>query len=65
MKKLRPIIELTHNGDPYGRGFTASESTDGGKSWFYRGDIGAAPRHWWRWYCRRTYSVLREVRNRR
>jgi hypothetical protein len=60
---MKAIIELQHNGDPYGSGFTGSESTDGGESWFYRGDVGAMPRWWWRNYCRRTNKILREVRN--
>jgi hypothetical protein len=58
----RPILWLDHNGDPYGTGFTASESTDGGKSWFYRGDIGAQSRAWWRHYARRNGYTLREAR---
>jgi hypothetical protein len=59
---MRAILELTENGDPYGRGFTASESTDGGVTWFYRGDIGAMPRRYWRSYARKNNKVLREVR---
>ena len=57
----RPILELQHNGDPYGTGFTATESTDGGHSWFYRGDVGAMPRAWWRTYARRNGYTLREA----
>lgn len=57
----RPILWLEHNGDPYGSGFTASESTDGGESWFYRGDVGAMPRAWWRNYARRNGHTLREA----
>lgn len=59
---LRPIVELSHNGDHYGRGFVGSMSYDGGESWIYRGDIGAAPRWWWRMWCRRHGVTLREVR---
>lgn len=57
----RPILALAHNGDPYGSGFTASESTDGGRSWVYRGDIGARPRSFWRRYARKGRYILREV----
>lgn len=56
-------LQLTHNGDPFGSGFTATElesrdSTIG----IYRGDIGAMPRSWWRAYARRHGYVLMEVR---
>jgi len=57
----KPILELSHNGDPYGTGFVASESTDGGETWFYRGDIGAMPRSKWRHYARQHRYILREV----
>jgi hypothetical protein len=59
------IIELQHNGDPYGRGFTASESHDGGASWFFRGDAGARTRAWWRHEARQIGAVLREVGGRK
>lgn len=59
---VRPILELSHNGDPYGSGFSASESNDGGHSWFYRGDIGARPRAWWRDYALCNDYILREAR---
>ena len=55
------IIELTHNGDPYGRGFVGALTVDGGESWIYCGDIGARSRWWWRCYCRRHGYILREV----
>jgi hypothetical protein len=61
-KEGRTIIELSVNGDPYGSGFTGSQSEDGGKSWFYRGDVNQMPRWWWRNYCRRNNIILREVR---
>lgn len=61
MKKEKEIIWLSHNGDPYGRGFVASQSRDGGESWFYRGDIGAMPRRYWREYCRKNDFILREL----
>jgi hypothetical protein len=60
---MKKIIELSYNGDPYGRGFTASESSDGGLTWFYRGDIGSAPRSYWRNHCRKFKIILREQRN--
>jgi len=53
------IIEIHKNGDPYGKGYTGIESTDGGTSWFFRGDIGAMPRLWWRNYCMRQHIILR------
>lgn len=57
-----PIIEIQINGDPYGRGFVGSESKDGGRSWFYRGDVGAQSLAWWRAYARRYGAILREAR---
>jgi len=57
---LKPLIELDYNGDPYGSGFTGSELTQHG--WVYRGDIGAKPRSWWRWFCRKNGYRLRECR---
>lgn len=62
IKKRKPILELQPNGDPYGKGYTASESTDGGLSWFYRGDIGARSRNWWRRYAYSYGATLREYR---
>ena len=56
----RPIIQLTWNGDPYGSGFTGSQ--DDGDGFYYRGDIGAMSRSWWRWYARRNGFILREAR---
>jgi hypothetical protein len=57
---MRTIIQLAHNGDPYGRGFVASQSTDNGRTWFYRGDIGAMSKRYWRRYCQVNGYVLRE-----
>ena len=57
---MKPTIQLTHNGDPYGSGFVGSQSTDDGISWFYRGDIGARSRNFWRRYCQRLHITLRE-----
>lgn len=59
---MKKILELEHNGDPYGSGFVANESTNEGKDWFYRGDIGAQTRTWWRRYARKNGYVLREYR---
>jgi len=56
------ILELSHNGDPYGSGFVANQSNDGGHSWFYRGDVGAQTRAWWRSYARKCGYILREYR---
>ena len=58
---MKPILELSHNGDPYGRGFVASETRDG-TSWFYRGDLGSQSRRWWRAFARRHGYTLREAR---
>jgi hypothetical protein len=57
--KPKPILLLSVNGDPHGRGYVASESTDGGDSWFYRGDLGARSRAWWRAYARANDYTLR------
>jgi hypothetical protein len=59
---MKRILELEHNGDPYGSGFVASESVDNGHSWFYRGDIGPMPRSFWRAYAKRNGYTLREYR---
>ena len=55
----KQIIEIRPNGDPYGKGFTALQSDNGGDSWYFRGDIGAKPRQWWRDYARRIGAVRR------
>lgn len=55
----RPIIEIYINGDPFGRGFEGSQSDDGGKSWYYRGDVGAQTREYWRQLARVIGAVLR------
>lgn len=60
---MKDILELTPNGDPYGSGYTASHSSDGGESWFYRGDIGAKPRWWWRRFAFQNGYTLREPRS--
>jgi hypothetical protein len=56
-------IILSHNGDPYGRGFVGmladSATADCG---VYMGDIGARPRAWWRHYARRNGYKLVEHR---
>ena len=53
------IIAIKPTGDPYGRGWEGSQSTDGGQTWFYRGDIGRQSRQWWRAYARREGASLR------
>jgi hypothetical protein len=58
----KSILQLAHNGDPYGGGFTATQSDTDGVSWFYRGDIGPMPRSFWRRYARLHGYTLREVR---
>ena len=60
MKDKDHIIEIQINGDPYGSGFVGSESVDGGKSWIYRGDIGARPRWYWRNLVRKAGAILRQ-----
>jgi len=57
--KMKTIIEIRPNGDPFGSGYEGSQSDDGGKSWFYRGDIGAQPRKYWESYCRNKGYTLR------
>lgn len=59
MKAQRTIIAIRPNGDPFGNGYEGIQSEDGGDSWFYRGDIGARPRAWWRAYARRENAILR------
>jgi hypothetical protein len=56
---MKSIIEIQVNGDPFGSGFVGSQSEDNGHSWFYRGDIGARSRDFWRSYCRRNNITLR------
>lgn len=65
MKKNQRIIRLQENGDPYGRGYTASESWDGGRTWFYSGGFGPMSRAWWRRIARTEGAVLQEVRYRK
>lgn len=64
-RPLKVVLELRSNGDPYGRGYVASESRDGGVTWVYRGDVGAASREWWRREAKRIGAQLREVRGAR
>ena len=59
----RPIagfIELSPNGDPYGRGFTGTETVNRDDRYgVYRGDIGAQTRAWWRaWAARNDYVLI-------
>lgn len=61
VKKPVSIILLQTNGDPYGSGFVGSQSDDGGHSWYYRGDLGARARWWWRKYCQDFgYAMMEE-----
>lgn len=55
----KPIVEIYPTGDPFGRGFEASQSVDGGKSWVYRGDLGRQSREFWRTYCQTKGYTLR------
>lgn len=56
-------IILSHNGDPYGRGFVGmlADSRDASCG-VYMGDCGARSRAWWRAYARRNGYVLVEAR---
>ena len=62
---MNKILELSHNGDPYGRGFTATEYKDkveyDSGIGIYRGDIGAMPRAYWRNYAKRNGYTLKEA----
>lgn len=62
MTKGKDILHIKHNGDPYGSGFDARESNDGGLTWYYRGDSGAHPRWFWRFLARKFGYTLREER---
>ncbi len=53
------ILLIKPTGDPYGRGWEGIQSTDGGQTWFYRGDLGRRSRAWWRAYARRMGYTLR------
>jgi hypothetical protein len=55
------VIAICRNGDPFGSGFEGRETTDGGKTWFYRGDVSPMPRRWWRDHAYRVGAVLRYV----
>jgi hypothetical protein len=62
-RSMVKYLELAHNGDPYGSGFTATGLENRGDTiGVYFGDIGAKPRAWWRAYARRNGYVLIEVR---
>ena len=59
----RPWLTLSHNGDPYGGGFVATESENRNDRYgVYRGDLGARPRSFWRAYARRNGYRLAEAR---
>ena len=56
-------IVLSHNGDPYGGGFTGTEMVNRDDDiGIYRGDVGAMSRQWWRNYARRNGYKLIECR---
>ena len=57
--RLRSIIEIYPNGDPYGRGFEGRQSDDGGKSWYHIGGKGPTSRDTWRQYAKRINAILR------
>ncbi len=62
--KRNGYLHLFPNGDPFGSGFTATETEyrhdDIG---IYRGDIGPQTRAWWRVYASRHGYVLVEWRD--
>ena len=53
------IIEIRHNGDPYGNGFVGSQSETNGRDWYYLGNYGAQSRAWWRMHAQRLGAILR------
>ena len=57
-------IVLSHNGDPFGRGFTGTlmHKLDD-DSGIYCGNIGAQSRAWWRSYARSKGYKLVECRS--
>ena len=58
MKRIN-IIEIQENGDPFGIGFVGTQTDNGGQTWWYRGDIGAKSRRWWREYTKKNDIILR------
>ncbi len=58
------LLVLEPNGDPYGKGFVAHEYP----SWpnrelsYYRGDLGAQSREWFRRYAKKNNFRLSEYR---
>ena len=62
-QKRNGYLHLSPNGDPYGSGFTATETEYRDDNiGVYRGDIGAQTRQWWRDYANRYGYVLIESR---
>lgn len=60
---MSKYLVLEHSGDPYGRGFVATEMKNTTDQYgIYRGDIGAQSRQWWRNYARRNGYQLVEVK---
>lgn len=63
METKTKYLVLSPNGDPYGRGFTATEMDNpSDNTGIYCGDIGAMSRSWWRNYARRNGYKLVEWR---
>ena len=58
MKRIN-IIEIQENGDLFGKGYTGTQTDNRGGIWWYRGDIGAKSRRWWREYAKKNDIVLR------
>ncbi len=56
-------IVLSHNGDPFGSGFTGTLQAGRDERYgIYMGDCGAHTRAWWRHYARKHNYILVEVR---
>ena len=56
------VIEIYPNGDPFGNGYQGSQSNDGGKSWFFRGDVSPQSLEDWRTEAKRIGAVLQRER---
>lgn len=58
----RTVLTLVPNGDPFGTGYVAYESVKSVGRDYYRGDLGARTRNYWREVARRSNAILREVK---